>query len=283
MERMPLLKTLTAITGMFGSGRSPALLLNLVAPRRGYKVARDIAYGEGPRGRLDLYIPDSLQAPAPVVLFFYGGAFQAGWKNEYRIVGEALASAGLIVAVADYRIHPHGRYPDFLQDGAKAFAALRRIAASHGGDPERIFLAGHSAGAYIAVMLALDARYVRAEGEDVAAIRGVIGIAGPYDFLPIVDPTLIEIFGGPNRPETQPVHYANGKKPPMLLATGANDGRVQVKSTRNLSALLRAAGSDVQERIYPDVGHMGIILALAPPFRRRAPLREDIVRFVESH
>lgn len=280
---MPLLKTLTAICGVFGEGRSPALLLNLVAPRRRYGVVRDIAYGEGPRGRLDLYIPDEVQRPAPVVLFFYGGAFQAGWKNEYRIVGEALTSAGLIVAVADYRIHPKARYPDFLHDGAKAFAVLRRIVGSHGGDPERIFLAGHSAGAYIAVMLALDGRYVRAEGEDVTAIRGVIGIAGPYDFLPILDPTLIEIFGGSNRPETQPVHYAGGKKPPMLLATGANDGRVQVKSTRNLSVLLRAAGSEVEERIYPDVGHMGIILSLAPAFRRRAPLRADIVRFVQSH
>jgi acetyl esterase/lipase len=280
---MHLLKTLTALTGVFGVGRSPAILLNLVAPRRGYTVARDIAYGEGPRGRLDLYIPDRVQAPSPVVLFFYGGAFQAGWKNEYRIVGEALTSAGLIVAVADYRIHPQGRYPDFLEDGAKAFALLRRIVASHGGDPERIFLAGHSAGAYIAVMLALDARYLRAEGEDSGAIRGVIGIAGPYDFLPILDPTLIEIFGGPDRAETQPIHYANGKTPPMLLATGANDGRVQLKSTRNLSARLRAAGSDIEECIYPGVGHMGIILSLAPAFRRRAPLRDDIVRFVRNH
>jgi alpha/beta hydrolase fold len=187
-----------------------------------------------------------------------------GWDRE-GLVGEALASAGLLVAVADYRIHPQGRYPDFLHDGAKAFAILRRIVASYGGDPDRIFLAGHSAGAYIAVMLALDARYVRREGEDIGTIHGVIGIAGSYDFLPVIDPTQIEIFGGPERPETQPIRYVDGKKPPTLLATGANDGRVQVKSTRNLSALLRAIGGEVEERIYPNVGHMGIILSLAPP------------------
>ena len=280
---MSFLKILTAFVGLFGAGRSPAAALNLLAPRRGYQVHRHIPYGAGPRHRLDLYVPDALQPPAPVVLFFYGGAFQAGWKGEYRVVGEALASKGIIVAVADYRIHPEARFPDFLEDGAKAFATLRELVARYGGDAARIFLAGHSAGAYIAVMLAVNPRYLEDQNIKTSAIRGVIGIAGPYDFLPIKDRTLIEIFGGSTRPETQPINFITGKKPPMLLATGANDGRVQIKSTRNLSSRLRAAGSEVEEILYPGIGHMGIMLALAPGFRRRAPLRDDIVRFVFSH
>src|SRR5438552_16366658 len=280
---MSFLKILTAFFGLFGAGRSPAVVLNLLAPRRGYHVHRDIPYGAGPRHRLDLYVPDALRPPAPVVLFFYGGAFQAGWKGEYRVVGEALASKGIIAAIADYRIHPEVRFPDFLKDGAKAFAVLRGLVARYGGDAKRIFLAGHSAGAYIAVMLAMNPRYLEDENIETSAIRGVIAIAGPYDFLPIRDRTLIEIFDGSMRPETQPINFITGKKPPMLLATGAEDGRVQVKSTRNLSSRLREAGNGVEEFVYPGVGHMGIMLALARGFRRRAPLRDDIVRFVFSH
>ena len=280
---MSFLKILTSFFGLFGAGRSPAAILNLFAPRRGYHVHRDIPYGAGPRHRLDLYVPDALQAPAPVVLFFYGGAFQAGRKGEYRVVGEGLASKGIIVAIADYRIHPEVRFPDFLKDGAKAFATLRGLVTRYGGDAQRIFLAGHSAGGHIAVMLAVNPRYLEDENIETSTIRGVIGIAGPYDFLPITDRTLIEIFGGSTRPETQPINFITGKKPPMLLATGAEDGRVQIKSTRNLSARLREAGSEVEEIVYPGVGHMGIILALAPGFRHRAPLRDDIARFVFTH
>lgn len=280
---MSLLKILTACFGLFGAGRSPAAVLNLLAPRRGYSIHRDIPYAKGPRRKLDLYVPDVLEGQAPVVLFFYGGAFQAGWKSEYRLVGAVLAREGIIAAIADYRIHPEACFPSFLEDGGKAFTTLRDLVGRHGGDPDRIFLAGHSAGAYIAVMLAANPDYLASEGATTSAIRGVIGLAGPYDFLPIVDPALIAIFGGSERPETQPINFIDGKKPPMLLATGAEDGRVQVKSTRNLSARLRAAGSEVQERIYPGIGHMGIILSLARAFRHRAPLHDDIVRFVKEH
>src|SRR5438045_3540769 len=153
---MSFLKILTTFFGLFGAGRSPATVLNLLAPRRGYQVHRDIPYGAGPRHRLDLYVPDALQPPAPVVLFFYGGAFQAGWKGEYRVVGEALASKGIIVAIADYRIHPEIRFPDFLKDGAKAFVVLRGLVMRYGGAAARIFLAGTLVRVYIPLMLVVD-------------------------------------------------------------------------------------------------------------------------------
>src|SRR5215471_7328526 len=151
-----MLRFATSIFGLFGRGRSPASLLNLTVPRSGYRVERDIPYGAEKRQRLDLYVPDGFKAPAPAVLFFYGGGFVAGRKSEYRIVGQALASKGIIAAVADYRLYPEATFTTFIEDGGDALAALRRLLPQYAGDPKRIFLAGHSAGAYISVMLPAD-------------------------------------------------------------------------------------------------------------------------------
>jgi acetyl esterase/lipase len=280
---MWLLGFLTSLFGIGKSGRSPAALLNLLAPRRGYAVHRDIAYGEGPRHRFDVYVPVGVKAPAPVILFFYGGGFIAGHRSEYRMVAEALTSLGFVVAVADYRIYPDVKFPEFLHDGARALARLHRVVALYGGDARRIFLAGHSAGGYISVMLAANPEYLKDAGADPAWIRGVIGIAGAYDFLPITTARRIAIFGGDNRVETQPIHFVHGKKPAMLLATGAKDSTVFARNTKNMAARLRHFGSEVEEKIYPGVGHMGIILSLARGFRRLAPLRDDIARFVARH
>ncbi len=280
---MGLLRFLTACFGVIAPGASPAMLLNLTVPRSGYRIERDIAYGDGPRHKLDLYLPERLAGPAPVVLFLYGGGFVAGRKNEYRIVGQALASQGIVVAIADYRLYPEVTFPAFVEDGADAFIAARKLVPDHGGDPERIFLAGHSAGAYISVMLAADRSYLAVRNTDVTSIRGIIGIAGAYDFPKIVTPERIRIFAGAERPETQPLNFLDGPRPPMLLAVGAKDGPFQLSGFRTLSARLRALGSGVEARIYPGIGHMGIMLALAPGFGHLAPLRDDIVRFVMSH
>jgi acetyl esterase/lipase len=280
---MRLLKILTSVFQLGRPGRSPATLLNLLAPRSGYRLVRDIAYGQGPRHRFDLYIPDGFQRLAPVVLFFYGGGFVAGRRSEYRVVGEALASLGIIVAIADYRIYPEVTFPAFLEDGARALVAVHRVVGAHGGDHTRIFLAGHSAGGYISVMLAANPQYLTAAGAEPSWIRGVIGIAGAYDFLPIEGARLIAIFGGANRLETQPIHFIDGKKPPMLLVTGAKDRAVSALNTKNLAARLRAHGSSVEEIVYPNAGHIGIVLALARGFRRMAPLREDMARFISRH
>src|ERR1700704_438283 len=218
---MWMLRFLTAVLGLFGRARSPAMMLNLTVPRSGYRVQRDFAYGEAPRQRYDLYLPKALTGPAPIVLFFYGGAFRAGRKSEYRVVGEALTSKGIIVAVADYRIYPEARFPDFLDDGAKALAAVHARAAEFGGDPTRIFLAGHSAGAYIAVMLASNPAYVRAANADLSWIRGIIPMAGRYHKIPLADAAGVTIFGGPAREETRPASFIDGKRPAMLLLAGA--------------------------------------------------------------
>jgi acetyl esterase/lipase len=227
-------------------------------------------------------VPEGLTAPAPVILFFYGGSWQNGEKETYRGVGQALSSEGFIVAVADYRVYPQARFPDFIDDGAQAISFLRNAVKTHGGDPSRLYLAGHSAGAHIAVMLASDPAYLRKIGGDFSWLRGVIGIAGPYDILPLKDKTLIEIFGGANRPETQPITFIDGKRPPMLLVTGDDDTTVSPRNTERMADRLKVADSPVTVKIYPGVGHVGIILSLWPGFRSKTSLREDIVDFVRG-
>lgn len=269
--------------GMLLTACSPIGLLNLAISRQGYHIEKDLAYGPDPRQRLDLYVPDKLSANAPVMLFFYGGSWQDGSKETYLAFGQAFASQGIIVAIADYRVYPQVRYPAFIEDGAGAFAWTRAHVEAYGGDAGRIFVTGHSAGGYIAMMLAADSRYLRAAGADIKDIHGVIGIAGPYDFLPLTDPKLITIFGGANRPETQPIHHIDGPRPPMLLATGTDDTTVLPKNTRNLAARLRGFHSPVEEKYYPGTGHIGIILSLAPGFRGRTSLRKDMLDFIQAH
>lgn len=258
-------------------------LLDLLVSRRGYRVVRDLAYGPHSRQKLDFYIPDGLKKPASIILFFYGGSWQSGSKEWYRAFGEAFASKGIVVAIADYRLHPEVLYPAFVEDSALSLRFVREQAVSRGGDPARLFLAGHSAGAYNATMIVCDPRYLRELGGDSSWVRGVIGISGPYDILPLKDDKLIEIFGGDRRVETQPITYIDRSYPPMLLVTGSKDRTVSWKNTKRMAARLREFGTEVIEIIYPGIGHIEIILSLARGLRGRTSLREDIVRFVQKN
>jgi acetyl esterase/lipase len=261
---------------------SPALL-NLTVPRSGYSIHRDIAYGTEPREKLDIYVPDGLKSPAPVILFFYGGNWQSGSKEDYLAFGEAFASEGFIVAIADYRLYPAVKFPAFLEDGAKAVRFIHDKVDIYGGDSQRIFLAGHSAGAYNAIMLISDRHYLKDVGADVSWVRGAIGLAGPYDFLPLRDPALIDLFGGSNRVMTQPILFIDGKRPAMFLATGTDDETVLPRNTANMAARLRSFDSPVEEKIYPGVGHIGLLLSLTRWFRGRTSLRDDMSTFIRTN
>jgi acetyl esterase/lipase len=259
-----------------------APLVDLSVPKRGYAVGRDLAYGDGNRQAMDLYVPDGLARPAPVLLFFYGGSWQSGSKGVYRAFGQAFASQGIITAIADYRLYPQVKYPAFVEDGARAFRFLRDSVAQRGGDPARIVLCGHSAGAYIAAMLALDPLYLGAVDASPAQIRGVIGLAGPYDFLPLYDPVLIDIFGGDRLMATQPIKYATNRAPPMMLAHGTRDTTVGAGNSRRLAARLQQAGNAVTLRLFDGIGHLGLLLSLARGQRHRTTLYEDMLRFIRE-
>lgn len=262
---------------------SPLTAFNGVVPkdRGGVLLARGQPFGTHPRQRLDIYGPRGLSAGAgaPVIVWFYGGSWNSGSREGYAFAGRALAARGFVVAVPDYRLVPEVRYPAFLEDGAAAVKWVRANIARHGGDPDRLVLAGHSAGAYNAAMLALDPRWL---GADRSAVKGLIGLAGPYDFLPLDIAATQNAFGHvADLPGTQPVNHAGPGDPPALLVAGADDRLVRPRQTALLAQRLRAAGVRAETRLYPNIGHIGVMTALARPLRGKAPVLEDVSTFAQ--
>ncbi len=264
------------------SACQPFGLINLLVPRSGYDVHRGLAYGKDPRQLLDLYVPQGLEGGAPVLLFFYGGSWQSGNRGDYRAFGQAFASAGIVTAVADYRLYPQVKYPGFVEDAAGALAWLHAHAGEHGGDDARIFVSGHSAGAYNAVMLASEPGFIERYGGSLDWIKGVIGIAGPYNFLPMRDPAYIDMFHGANNQGSMPVHHVTGTRPPMLLVTGAADATVAPYNSDDMAAKLESFGSAVRVIGYPGIGHTGVILSLVRGFRGITRLRQDMLDFIHG-
>jgi acetyl esterase/lipase len=264
---------------------SPTAVLNALAPHRGITPTYDIAYADGPRHTLDIYAPRPTAKPAPVVVFFYGGAWASGNKAMYRFIGASLAARGVLVVIPDYRLYPEVRFPKFMDDAAQAVAWTHANAARLGGDPSRLFLMGHSAGAHIATLLALDASYLRAVHLSPAHdVCGVIGLAGPYDFLPLHDATLEAVFGPEaERPLSQPINFVSAQAPPMLLLSGRDDYTVDPGNTVRLAGKLRAAGGTVEHRLYPVIGHTTLIAAFSAPLSFLAPVRRATLDFIAAH
>ncbi|WP_183434700.1 alpha/beta hydrolase [Methylobacterium sp. R2-1] len=268
------------------SGCSPLALFDALGPRdKGGRLAvRDAAYGADPRQRLDVFVPTVPVERAPVLVFFYGGSWNSGSKDDYAFAAQAFAAQGFVTVLPDYRLYPQARFPDFLKDGAAAIAWVRDNIAAQGGDPNRIVLAGHSAGAYNAAMLGLDPEYLRQAGVDPRAIRAVAGLSGPYDFLPFDQKTSIDVFGQAPDPEaTQPVSFAGAHSPPTFLATGDKDIVVKPRNTASLAARLRTARVPVQERVYEGLDHSDTLLSLSVSFRRKAPVLAEMSAFLHQH
>jgi acetyl esterase/lipase len=259
-------------------------LLNATVPTDSYRRTEDLAYGPFLRQRLDVYRPAQGVVRAPLVVFFYGGSWSSGERGDYRFVGEALASQGIVTVVADYRLSPDVRYPTFVQDSARAVHWALDHAAEHGADPARVFVMGHSAGAYNAAMVALDPRWLRAEGLPPARLAGWIGLAGPYDFLPIVDRQTRVAFDWPGTPaDSQPLSHASAASPPALLLAAAEDHVVNPqRNTVALAKRLRGSGVYVESALFDGVGHVTLLAAMASVLRSRAPVLERVSAFVQS-
>jgi acetyl esterase/lipase len=283
--RRASLRAPLALLGAVGlSGCSSSALLHAFVPTDTYRALPEQAYGPDPRHRLDLYLPTSSAAPAPLVVFFYGGSWTRGERADYRFVGEALAARGMAVAVVDYRLSPQVRYPAFLEDCALAVRWARDHAGQHGANPDRLFLMGHSAGAYNAAMLALDPRWLGGAGLSPAQLAGWIGLAGPYDFLPIKVPDVQQAFDWPRTPaDSQPLFHARRASPPALLLAAASDDTVNpLRNTDALARHLAGQGVRVESALLEGVGHVTILAALARPLRWLAPVHERIERFVSA-
>ena len=274
---------LSLALGLMIGACSPLKTFDALVPKdgEGRRVATGLAYGGDARQTLDIYAPRSGGAgPKPVIVFFYGGSWNSGTRSGYAFVGRALAAQGFVVVIPDYRLVPDVRYPAFVEDGAAAVRWAEAHIGSFGGDPRRIVLMGHSAGAYIAAMLAVDDRWL---GADRSAVRGLVGLAGPYDFAPFDVDVSRAAFGAWPRPEeTQPVHWAGAGDPPAVLLVGGEDRTVLPRNSEALANRLRAGGVPVTLRTYPKLGHVGLILSVARPFRGRAPVITDVAAFAHA-
>ena len=282
---MRVFALLSAMLTFLVGGCTPTGALNAVTTSGSYTLSADMAYGTRPRQKLDIYTPTAAP-PAkgwPVVVFIYGGTWNKGERAQYQFMGQALAARGALTLVADYRLYPEVRYPEFLSDSAQALAYGLDHAAQLGGDPKRVFVMGHSAGSYNAAMLALDARWLQATGHRPNELAGWIGLAGPYDFYPIINPDAKPVFFHPNYPEkSQPIGFASADAPRSFLAAAVDDELVNPqRNTVQLAEKLQAAGVPVTLKLYPHASHVTLIGAFAWPLRWIAPVLDDVQAFIQ--
>jgi len=273
-------------------GWSPVTLLNradrLLGARGGARqVGSAIRYASHDRHLLDIWVPPAkLPKPSggwPVVVFFYGGGWHSGHRADYGFAAAAFADAGFLAIVPDYRLAPAVRYPGFLWDAALAMRWVSRNIAGFGGDPARIAVSGHSAGAYIGAMLVLDTRWLDGVHLPADTIKGAALISGPYDFAPFREYRGRAAFAHwPDPVETQPITHVRADAPPILLLHGQSDRLVYAKNSRVLAARLKALGAPVVLNIYPQANHIDPLVALSRPFRSRLPVLEDAATFLRS-
>ncbi len=269
-----------------GLGGCSAVLFgvaNLPADLSGSGRYGGLAYGLEARQRLDVFLPSRTAVPGgvPVIVFWYGGSWVEGERERYRFVGATLAAEGYVAVLPDYRLYPEVRFPAFVEDGALALRWVQQNVRRYGGDPARMFVMGHSAGAHLAALLALDGRWLAAVGGGPEWIRGLIGLSGPYG-LAADTPLLRSIFAAPYSPaDWQPIAHASGSAPPVLLIHGVVDDIVLIEHSDRLAAALRAAGAPVELRRYARGDHADTVAALSLPGRHLAHTLRDLKAFVE--
>lgn len=280
MLRKVLLLSILVLAGGLSACTSQRVL-NSMTSERGYTVSSSIPYDRKLGVALDVYMPNQV-TDAPVIVFFYGGRWTNGDKAEYKYVGQALATRGFVVVIPNTRHYPQVHFPDFIKDGALAVKWARDNAKTYGGNPAKLFVMGHSSGAHIATMIGLNENYLKNVGGTRSWLKGVIGLAGPYDFLPITAPDMRDIFGQPDLYQyTQPIFFVDGQNPPLLLAHGEADKIISVENTRKLAAAVKRTGGAVETEIYPKLSHEMIIESFASVLRGRTDVLDKVENFVK--
>jgi len=276
---------LLALTAPVG-GCSKFAILDATIPSDKYISQTTVTYGPLLREQLDVYRPAHPGTGRDIVIFFYGGDWQTGEREGYRFVADALTANGFFVVIPDYRLYPQVQFPAFMRDGAAAVRWVHDHAAEIGGDPKHIFLMGHSAGAHIATLLTLDERYLKEVGLDRSAIRATVGLSGPYDFVPL--PEDLAVFGMSSEdqtppPDIEPIHFVDGRAPPILLIHGDADPTLNVGNAYRLAGAIRTAGGNVTLLVYPRMDHVGVVLSFAWEFRWIAPTLGDVTVYFRGH
>lgn len=282
--RVRFARCFSRLFATFCAACSPVNVLNALIPRDGYTMHQAMAYGTLTRQTLDVYVPNGqADKPLPVVLFFYGGGWDSGRKEDYLFAAEAFTSKGYLTVIPDYRIFPEVKFPEFMQDAVSACKWVKTNIACFGGDTDAIFIVGHSAGAHIGMMLNLNVQYLALEQLKPNDFRGFIGLAGPYDFLPLQSDRLKDIFGPEDlRWQSQPINFVTGKNQPTLLLVGLHDETVWPRNSHNLAKAIREKNGPVKVIDYPRYHHVDMIAKIAKPFRKFNTLLDDMVSFIDA-
>ncbi len=275
---------LTALLSTAACTQTAFLVANLPTHFNETIIVHDRAYGPDPAQKLDIYVPSNArETPLDVIVFFYGGRWTYGAKEDYRFVGMTFAEKSFLVVIPDYRKYPQVRFPEFVEDAAKALNWVHEHIAESHGNPARIHVMGHSAGAHIGALLAADPHYLADQGNDRSlVIHDFAGLAGPYAFTPD-EPDLEEMFGPPeNYPNMQVTTFIDGTQPPMLLLHGDRDRAVKYANVEKLQQRIKERGGCVRSDLYPGANHKDLIGALSWLNPRHLPVADDITKFFES-
>ena len=273
-----------------GCSRVQLLAANVPAAFGPYHRIVDVRYGSAPQHALDIYLPEPPSAAAvapatsatsaigrPLVLFWHGGRWEYGDKSQYRFAGAALASLGVVAVLPNYRHYPQVKMAGFMEDAAHAVHWAMTHCGEFGADPKQIFLMGHSAGAHLAALVTLDTRYLAPRVQ----VAGLIGLSGPYDFLPLEERDLQDMFGPPELyAQSQPIHFVRSDAPRTLLVHGLRDTTVRPRNSSNLAAALTTLGVPVTLRLYPELQHGDTLAALSVLARSRAPVLREVANFI---
>ncbi|GAB1263111.1 alpha/beta hydrolase [Aurantivibrio plasticivorans] len=253
-------------------------VVDFVTPDDGYNRIDQISYGELKRQNVDYYWPAKTPYQNTTIVFFYGGGWQSGKKENYRFVAQALTSEGFRVAIPDYRVYPEVSFPRFVEDAADAVATIQTRYPD-----STLVLMGHSAGAHIAAMLVSNPQYLLKAGADAKAVAAWVGLSGPYDFLPLQSKRLKKVFAGAEDLKlTQPIHFVNSNIPPTLLVQGLDDSTVIPRNTERLAAALEEHSVPHRVIYYEDVGHAGTVGAMAPILGSWSNVLPDVLEFLKD-
>jgi acetyl esterase/lipase len=245
---------------------------------------RENVYGAKPWQKLDVFTPlDNKDEKKPVLVFFYGGGWHDGTKEKYRYVAKTFTDLGYVVVIPDYVKYPTGRFPDFIYDGAEALAWVKKHIEAYGGDTQNIVLSGHSAGAHLGALLATDPRYLETVGMTKKDIKAFVGLAGPYDFKPLIK-RYADVFDDASlHPDICCSSFVDGSEPPMLLAQAGADMIVGSYTNDPLIKALGQKSVPLETQTYTGMGHMAIVLALSPMYSQDKTVINHMHEFFQRH
>ncbi|TWT79720.1 Carboxylesterase NlhH [Planctomycetes bacterium CA13] len=245
-----------------------------------YRLANEPNDYAKSRCKLDLYLPAS-GTEFPCVVWFHGGGLESGGKDSERQWGSSLAKAGIAMAAVDYRLSPKVQYPVYIQDAAAAVAWVHTHIAQYGGEPRSVFVSGHSAGGYLAAMVAIDKRWLTAAGIDTDLLAGTLPVSGQM----ITHSTVRKERGIPRSTEivdeAAPLTHVRPGAPPMLLITGDHDLAERSDENRRMHEALAKTGCDTSRfREFKDRDHGSIKDRM---LNQDDPARIAFVAFIMQH